>query len=261
MLRQSFFAAALIAASCHHPQAQTPSPPPVVIRAVMPADPCANLSDEECTLRLAFVRKAVDSTVQVGVQRYTAKDGLKTYSGTGEVVDAAGTVLTAYHVVQDAAFLQVTVRRLGKDGLNVEAVRSIQVELVAKREDMDLALLRPVVRSPEDQLPPPFPIRREAPAIGEDLWHFGNVTHWNHGPVTQTSVGYATLKGVTQVAVSCRHGDSGGPFVDVNGKLVGVLLHKDGIDGRGNTYFMPIAAALDALSAPDAQVGATSPSR
>ena len=44
------------------------------------------------------------------------------------------------------------------------------------------------------------------------------------------------------------HGDSGGPFVDEGGRLVGVLLKKDGNEGEGHTFYMPVDTALTALN-------------
>ncbi len=213
---------------------------------IMPVDPCADVEDAQCLARLAFVRKAFDSTVRIHSSKYTAKDGMEYSMGTGEVIDDRGTVLTAYHVVVDARQVVVSVRKLNDDANNVSNVRDIPMAIVASNPELDIALLRPAV--PEEKLPTPFVVRRNAPAVGEELWHFGNVSFWVHGKVMQADVDYGGLHGLTKVRFPCRHGDSGGPFVDMQGRLVGVLLRMDSLaEGRGHTYYMPVGAALDAL--------------
>lgn len=213
--------------------------------AIRPADPCADVAAAACAARMAYVRRMFASTVRIHVSRYVAAEGMSYHSGTGAVIDARGTVLTAYHVVQDARLVIVGVRRLSDDGRTVVSVRDIPMRVTATDPAMDVALLVP--DGTDEHLPTPLVVRRDAPAAGERLWHFGNVSFWSHGRVDAVGVTYDGTAGLTRVDFPCRHGDSGGPFVDEEGRLVGVLLKKDGGEGEGHTFFMPAAAALDAL--------------
>jgi S1-C subfamily serine protease len=215
--------------------------------AITPPDPCADAPRGGRDACMAYVRRAFGSTVFIHVSRYTAADGMSYGAGTGEVIDDRGTVLTAYHVVQNARLVVVGTRRLSDSGRDVVRDRDIPMEVVATAPALDVALLRPAETAEVSNLPRPFVVRRAAPVAGERLWHFGNVSFWSHGTVEATSVTYDGTAGLTRVSFACRHGDSGGPFVDAEGRLVGVLLKKDGGEGEGHTFYMPVGAALDAL--------------
>jgi len=216
--------------------------------AITPSDPCTGLkSADACTARMAYVRRAFASTVYVHASRYTAADGMAYGAGTGEVIDGRGTVLTAYHVIENARLVVIGTRRLGPNGRDVVRDRDIPMVVVATVPALDVALLRPAEPAEVANLPPPFVVRRSVPAAGEELWHFGNVSFWSHGLVGAVNVTYDGTPGMTRADFPCRHGDSGGPFVDMEGRLVGVLLKKDGGEGEGHTFYMPIAVALDAL--------------
>ncbi len=214
--------------------------------AVMAVDPCYDVSEEECPARLAYVRKAFNSTVRIHVSRYTREKGMEYAAGTGEVIDARGTVLSAYHVVEDARLVVAAVRHIDDDANVVTNPRDVPMSIVVFNRELDIVLLRPTDAG--EKLPEPFTVRRDAPGPGEDLWHFGNVSFWTHGKVIKTNTDFADKHGLTKVGFPCRHGDSGGPFVDLQGRLVGVLLLKDGyIEGRGTTFYLPVGKALDTL--------------
>lgn len=215
--------------------------------AITPPDPCADAPRDGREACMAYVRRAFASTVYIHASHYTAADGMSYGAGTGEVIDDRGTVLTAYHVVQDSRLVVVGTRRLADDGRTVIRDRDMPMVIVASVPALDVALLRPAEATEIARLPAPFVVRRTVPAAGERLWHFGNVSFWSHGTVEATGVTYDGTAGLTRVSFPCRHGDSGGPFVDAQGRLVGVLLKKDGGEGEGHTFYMPVGAALDAL--------------
>lgn len=215
--------------------------------AIVPPDPCADLATAARPACMTYVRRAFASTVYVHVSHYTAAEGMAYGAGTGEVIDDRGTVLTAYHVVQNARLVVVGTRRLADNGRDVIRDRDMPMVVVATAPALDVALLRPAEAAEIANLPAPFVVRRSAPAAGERLWHFGNVSFWSHGRVEEANVTYDGTAGLTRVSFPCRHGDSGGPFVDSDGRLVGVLLKKDGGEGEGHTFYMPVAVALDAL--------------
>ena len=214
--------------------------------AVAPSNPCEGLDAAACAERMRFVRRMFASTVRIHVTAYTAERGADYRAGTGEVIDDRGTVLTAAHVVTDSVLVIVAVRQLSDDGRSVVRVRDVPMDVIASDARLDVALLRP--RSATERLPPPLVIQRAPLAEGDRLWHFGNVTWWNSGRVNGLDVTYDGTPGLVRVDFACRHGDSGGPFVNEAGELVGVLIKKDGDgEGVGQTYFTPIGTALDAL--------------
>lgn len=221
---------------------------PCIERApeVTPPDPCTGLDADACAVRMAFVRRMFASTVRIHVTAYSAERGAEYRAGTGEVIDDRGTVLTAAHVVTDSVLVIAATRRLSDNGRQIVSVRDVPMVVIASDTRLDVALLRP--RNAAERLPPPLTVRRDALPEGTPLWHFGQVTWWNSGRVNGLDITYDGTPGLTRVDFACRHGDSGGPFVTPSGELVGVLIKKDGDgEGVGQTYFVPIGAALDAL--------------
>jgi S1-C subfamily serine protease len=233
--------------SCASGARSVPIRPCLEARAsVAPPDPCASLDAPSCAGRMEFVRRMYASTVLLHVTKYAPETGVTYSGGTGTVIDATGRVLTAHHVVDNARFIVVGIRRLGDDGRSVVRVRDVPMEVVSSDAASDVALLRPTVST--ETFPPPLEMRRTPIREGETLWHFGNVSFWGYGRVNGLGVSFDGTDGLTRVDFACRHGDSGGPFVDTDGRLVGVLVKKDGDgEGVGQTYFTPIGAALDAL--------------
>ncbi|MEY4744407.1 MAG: hypothetical protein RL272_352 [Candidatus Parcubacteria bacterium] len=213
--------------------------------AIRPSDPCDDAPGDACAARMAYVRRVFASVVRVHVSSYVPADGMSYHVGTGAVIDERGTVLTAYHVVQNARLVVVSARRLSDDGRSTVSLRDIPMRVSASDARLDVALLVP--DGTEEHLPPPLAVRRDAPAAGERLWHFGQISFWSHGSVEAVGVTYDGSPGLTRVDFPCRHGDSGGPFVDESGRVVGVLLKKDGGEGAGHTFYLPASAALDAL--------------
>lgn len=218
-----------------------------------PTDPLAGSAlDDGFTAeqRNAYIRRAVGSTVEVSVQRYTAEDGVKSYGGTGVVISNDRTILTAYHVVRNAAFVYVSYRSLGADNLTVTTGRGIPVQVVAISEARDVALLRPLNVEPD--FPAPLPVDAAwRPAEGELLWQFGKTTRWSRGTVVDTDEESTGVANCAEMAFTVRPGDSGGPVMTSDGRVVGVILSRNDHDenrtddDRG--YFMPMHLALDAL--------------
>ncbi len=190
----------------------------------------------------AFIRRNIDSTVSIKVARYVAEEKrLKYFAGTGAVIDADGTIITAYHVVKNAEWVVVSARRLSADGQSVARLWDIPVKVTAISAANDAALLRPKYPVP---LPPPLPICAAGrPAKGELLWHFGLTTSWAAGEVVERTV---IANGTDSLSVDVRVnlGDSGGPFVNERGQVVAVTL---AMNEKKTAYAVPIGQALKAL--------------
>src|SRR5688572_11946532 len=125
--------------------------------AVTPPNPCTGLTPEDCTARMAFVRRMFASTVRIHVTAYSPERGAEYRAGTGEVIDARGTVLTAAHVVTGSVLVIAATRQLSDDGTRIVSVRDVPMEVIASDERLDVALLRP--RNSAERLPTPLTIR------------------------------------------------------------------------------------------------------
>ncbi len=192
--------------------------------------------------RTEFLRSNIGATVLIRVASFDETgDRLKYAGGTGTVIDADGTVVTAYHVVDDAEFVVVTLQELSPNGQGVRRLRDIPMRVAAVSPENDAALLRP---SRVAALPAPMVLcRHRLPAENDVLWHFGRTTTWAAGKVANVNV-RANGVSVMEVDVRINFGDSGGPLVNAAGQLVGITLS---MSDTNTMYFVPIDQALKAL--------------
>ncbi len=213
-------------------------------------NPCADVGKTACAKRLALVRRVYASTVSVLVKRFTVIEGVSDRYGTGVVVTNDGLVLTAYHVVEHARYISATIRRLDENLSEVE-VREIPMTVEAVSKEKDVALLRP---EPDERMPAPLPIKKDAVNVNDRVWHFGNISHWTSGPVVQTKYPLTerdeptvSVKNAIVDNAMTHFGDSGGPAVTPDGELVGILLATQEDADPPLSYFIPIATALAAV--------------
>ncbi len=138
--------------------------------------------------------------------------------GTGFIISPEGHILTAEHVL--AKEKRATVWLQGD---------RIETEVVCSDKDKDLALLKPT-EAPNDRFKP-LRIDFDAPAkMGQDVYTIGfpltsmlgRSPRLTKGLVSST-VGLKDDPDHLQVSVEIQSGNSGGPLLDVDGAVVGVL--------------------------------------
>jgi len=144
----------------------------------------------------------------------------------GAFVDEKGTVATAYHCVAHGGRPRVTTRD-GREAIGV-------VSRVDPR--MDLAL----VSAPELAGGPFLPLRLDPPALGEVVRPIGHpygsqlpagfvegTLRWSVSEGVVSAVGPRAV----QTTAPVNPGNSGGPLVDTEGRLVGVVSRRYSGDG------------------------------
>ncbi|WP_224002822.1 serine protease [Aureimonas sp. SA4125] len=142
------------------------------------------------------------------------RDGDMDSSGSGFVVSRDGWVLTNAHVAGSCA--QVLVGHYGP------------ADAVILDKENDLALLHI-----DAQLGSPLPIAAGMPRLGEDVLALGfplrsiladslNVTRGN----VSSLLGLANDSRYLQISAAVQPGNSGGPLVDLSGRVVGVVTAK-----------------------------------
>ncbi|MDO8568771.1 MAG: trypsin-like peptidase domain-containing protein, partial [Dehalococcoidales bacterium] len=150
-------------------------------------------------------------------------EGGKTQSalGAGVIVDDNGTVLTCLHVVRDATQIRI----IFADGSESEAT------VVATQPENDLAVLRPEV-IPDDLVPATLAssatlrVGDEVVAIGNP---FGVTGSLSAGVVSGLGRNFKspktgeTLTNLIQFDAAVNPGNSGGPLLDRNGEVVGIV--------------------------------------
>ncbi len=161
--------------------------------------------------------KVAPSVVQI-VVKTAAGDGA---SGSGVVFDDQAEILTSLHVVKDARDIQVTFA----DGTVSRA------EIAASLADSDIALLRTL--APPAKVVPATLGNPGSVRIGDDAYVIGNP----FGLVRSLSAGVVSglertvhppelakpLTGLIQFDAAVNPGNSGGPLVNSDGEVIGIV--------------------------------------
>jgi S1-C subfamily serine protease len=155
-------------------------------------------------------RKVNSTTSQTGVYPFNP-EYIDTQIGTGVVYDTAGHILTTGHVVRGGNDFEV----VSRGGTQLKAV------FVGVDPSNDIALLRVA----PGQLPP-LPMQSDHPVVaGSILFAVGNSFGIPNAANLAVAVGYRD-DGSLQVSSNLAPGFSGGPVVDVEGRMVGLIAAK-----------------------------------
>jgi S1-C subfamily serine protease len=175
--------------------------------------------------------------------------GSQSAEGTGFVIDAQGDILTNEHVVDGANTIRVT----------FADQRVVQAKLLGSDPSRDLAMLQ--VNVPASELDP-LPLGSSSSlSPGDPVIAIGNP----FGYVRSVSTGIVsgldreieapnrfTITGAIQTDAAINHGNSGGPLLDANGRVVGITaqIADSGVNANvGVGFAVPIDAATSELDA------------
>jgi S1-C subfamily serine protease len=141
--------------------------------------------------------------------------------GSGVVVDQAGDILTSLHVVVDAATITLTFA----DGTRSPA------EIAVRQPDHDIAVLR-ATRPPSTVVPAVLGdpnvmrIGSEAFVVGNPFGLYGSLSSGVVSGLDRSfnvPGGDTVLHGLIQVDAAVNPGNSGGPLVNRDGQVVGIV--------------------------------------
>jgi S1-C subfamily serine protease len=183
----------------------------------------------------SVARAAQAATVRV---RNRACQGLATGSG---VVVADGTLVTNRHVLDGAGELEVSTW----DG------RTHRVRVASAATATDLAVVEV-----DGDLPPAMPVADDDPSPGENVtavgYPLGSELAFADGQVVDYRPGepYGEDGLVLRVSSQLRPGNSGGPLVDGDGRLVGVVFAVEPATDLG--LAIPVSEILDLLAGVEA---------
>jgi S1-C subfamily serine protease len=196
----------------------------------------------------------VPSVVLVQIERPTPSGASGTDEGVGSgvIVNLAGDILTSLHVVADATDIHVTFA----DGTRSRA------ELINRDQANDIAVLR--AETPPGELVPatlgdPGGVREgsEAYAVGSP---FGLPNSMSEGVISGLGRSFrledsgVVLRGLIQIDAAVNPGNSGGPLLDREGHVIGIvtaLLNPTGDDvSIGIGLAVPITVAGGAAGLP-----------
>lgn len=170
--------------------------------------------------------------------------------GSGFVIDAKGTVVTNYHVIEDAYKLKV---RIDKNGLKSDYDID---KILSGNQESDIALISIKNSTPIDfQF---LTLAKTLPKKGDQCWSIGtpaDIQYMNtvsEGIISNIYVnGIETWRGqMLQVSAPFSHGSSGGPLVNSKGEVIGVTCgggeNKD--EARANINWAVAIGELNSLS-------------
>jgi S1-C subfamily serine protease len=177
-------------------------------------------------------------------------EGGERAAGSGVVVNEGGAILTARHVIAGADTIRVTFA----DGTESTA------EVIAEEPDDDIAVLA-ANRAPEVIVPA---VLGGIPHIGDEAFAVGHplglIASLSAGVVSgldrAVPVGNgATLDGLIQFDAAVNPGSSGGPLLNRNGQVIGIVtaLANPSEQGFfvGVGFAVPIGAASGAAGGPE----------
>ena len=154
-------------------------------------------------------------------------------SGTGFVVGASGYILTCAHCVSPLETVEVVYHPEGKP----DEKETVEATIVRRDTKTDLALLHIDTDTPLHSVLLADPVNVKS---GEDVTIIANPglgTEVLDNTVTTgiVSNGKRTIEGndYIQSSAGVNPGSSGGPMFDRNGRVVGVVVLKAGIEGVG----------------------------
>lgn len=157
-------------------------------------------------------------------------------AGTGAVISPTCQIATNWHVIEGARRVGVIFRPLpprGYEALSVRDVLSAEIERVT--QVADLAILRLKVCRPETRfVTPEDPAKIE---VGQDVFTIGHpqLLHWSYteGVISQIRPrkrwemdGKQFVATVLQTQTPISYGSSGGPLLNRDGKLVGIVSNS-----------------------------------
>ena len=216
----------------------------------------------------ALVERVSPSVVQVLVTSYGPVQqsdradtdlviGRQRSMGSGVVIDAGGYVMTNAHVVANARRVEVVVSGQGEGGAAAAHLashgRRVDAAIVGIAKELDLALLK----IDETASPPPLALADyDALRQGQLVFAFGSPEGLRNSVTMGVVSAVARQPDVdnplvyVQTDAPTDHGNSGGPLVDVEGRVVGIntFVMSDAGGGRGPGFAIP--SALVAMAYP-----------
>jgi serine protease Do len=155
--------------------------------------------------------------------------------GSGVIIDKQGHILTNYHVISEATSINV---------LLIDK-RKVQAKIVGTDPKTDLALLK---IKPAGNMRPLTPGNSDKIRVGDVVLAIGNPFGYGHTVVSGIIsakgrvIGTGPYDNFLQTDAPIHPGNSGGPLLDVRGRLIGINTAVSN-EGPGIGFAIPINMA------------------
>ncbi|MEO1653707.1 MAG: trypsin-like peptidase domain-containing protein [Bacteroidota bacterium] len=198
-----------------------------IFTAVLTWDNILNLEEQQSSAYRALrrsinrIKKKQDNLIQ----NQKAADQIKTlpvkeYGGTAFVISSAGYLLTNYHVIKNADSIYVETKR--------DELLRLKAEEIYSDRKKDIAVLKITDTSFIGFAELPFTFRTEEADLGESVYTLAYPRKdmvYGEGSISARS-GYKGDTLTYQISIPVNPGNSGGPLMDENGFLIGLVTGK-----------------------------------
>jgi serine protease Do len=174
--------------------------------------PTLGLAQEKKTVE----RIAAEAKESIAVILYTGRDGKQQGIGTGFVIAAEGLIATNLHVIGEARPITVQLA----DGSRHEATA-----VFASDKKLDLAIVK--IDANKKLKPLPLGDSAKLPQ-GQAIVALGHPRGLEYSVVAGVLSGKRDMDGVSmlQLAIPIEQGNSGGPVLDMQGRVIGIVSLK-----------------------------------
>jgi len=188
---------------------------PVRVHAESPVDAAASVEAEANWIK----QRLAESSPSVVLITVEGRDGRQAGLGTGFVVDAQGLIATNYHVIGEARPIEVRL----EDGRELPVT-----EVYASDRQLDLAVVRVAAEGLK-----PLRLAKDEAALqqGDEVLALGNPMGLRHSVVSGIVSGQRDIEGrrMLQIAIPIEPGNSGGPLLDRDGLVRGIVTMKSAV--------------------------------
>lgn len=158
-------------------------------------------------------------------QAQIQEEELKSWSGTGFALKN-GYLLTNYHVIENASIINIY-------GVGGDFTKGIKATVIGLDKYNDLALLKLSGIVPTGLNSIPYGFKSKISDVGEDVYVLGYPLTATMGEEVKLTNGIISARtgfdgdvSQYQISVPVQPGNSGGPLIDYNGNVIGVVCAK-----------------------------------
>lgn len=202
----------------------------ILVAPVSMADDEIKKPDASNPVQSKIVEQLVDKVQKsIAVITFTGRDGKRQGLGTGFVVDSAGLIATNLHVIDEGRRISV---QLGDKHYEVTSIH-------ASDRTLDLALIRINAKNLSA-----LPLgNSDNLKQGQAVVAFGNPLGLTHSVVSGVVSSKREIEGrpMIQLAIPLERGNSGGPILDLDGRVQGIVTMKSLVTSNLG-FAMPINA-------------------